>query len=154
MKEFYHNKNFKSLIRKILKIKKNEGLKKSLKKLILKNKKNIKKLEKIIHPKVRKKMINFSLKNRNKRFLFYEIPLLVESKLMKYFNIIIFIKAKKKLRLKRFLLKNGDKKLFNLLNNKQMKDSKKIKFCDHIVVNEKTLSVLKKNLLVIIDKYE
>ena len=35
-----------------------------------------------------------------------------------------------------------------------MKDSKKIKFCDHIVVNEKTLSVLKKNLLVIIDKYE
>ena len=44
--------------------------------------------------------------------------------------------------------------MFNLLNNKQMKDSKKIKFCDHIVVNEKTLSVLKKNLLVIIDKYE
>ncbi len=154
VKEFYQNKNFKSLIRKRFKIKKNEGLKKSLKKLILKNKKNIKKLEKIIHPKVRKKMINFSLKNRNKRFLFYEIPLLVESKLMKYFNIIIFIKAKKKLRLKRFLLKNGDKKLFNLLNNKQMKDSKKIKFCDHIVVNEKTLSVLKKNLLVIIDKYE
>ena len=99
-------------------------------------------------------MIHFSLKNRNKRFLFYEIPLLIESKLMKYFNIIIFIKAKKKLRLKRFLLKNGDERLFNLLNNKQLKDSKKIKFCDHVVVNEKTLNVLKKNLLVIINKYE
>ena len=45
-------------------------------------------------------------------------------------------------------------KLVNLLNNKQLKDSKKIKFCDHVVVNEKTLNVLKKNLLVIINKYE
>jgi dephospho-CoA kinase len=34
---------------------------------------------------------------------------------MKYFDVIIFIKAKKKLRLKRFKLKKGDKKLFNLL---------------------------------------
>ena len=95
-------------------------------------------------------MRSFTLKNRNKKFLFYEIPLLIESKLMKYFNIIIFIKAKKKLRLKRFKSKNGDKKLFNLLNNKQMKDKKKIKFCDHVVVNEKNLRILKKNLLAII----
>ena len=99
-------------------------------------------------------MKKFTLKNKNKKILFYEIPLLIESKLMKYFNVIIFIKAKKKLRLKRFKLKNGDKKLFNLLNNKQMKDKKKIKFCDYVVVNEKNLSVLKKNLLAIINKYE
>ena len=121
VKEFYQNKNFKSLISKKFKIKNNNQIKKSLKKLILKNKKNIKKLEKIIHPQVRKKMKNFTLKNKNKKFLFYEIPLLIESKLMKYFNVIIFIKAKKKLRFKRFKSKNGDKKLFNLLNNKQMK---------------------------------
>ena len=56
---------------------------------------------------------------------------------MNYFNIIIFIKAKKQLRLSRFKLKNDDKKLFNLLNNRQMIDSKKIKFCDHVIVNEK-----------------
>ena len=93
-------------------------------------------------------------KNKNKNFLFYEIPLLIESKLMKDFNVIIFIKAKKKLRLKRFQLKRGDKRLFNLLNNKQMIDKKKIKFCDHVVVNEKNLSILKKNLSAIIDKYE
>ena len=69
-------------------------------------------------------MRNFTLQNKNKKLLFYEIPLLIESKLMKYFNVVIFIKAKKKLRLKRFQSKNGDKKLFNLLNNKQMKDKK------------------------------
>ena len=64
---------------------------------------------------------------------------------MKYFNVIIFIKAKKELRLKRFKLKRGNKKLFELLDSKQMEDNKKIKFCDYVVVNEKKLSILKKN---------
>ena len=73
---------------------------------------------------------------------------------MNKFNLIIFIKAKKQLRLKRFMLKRGDKKLFNLLNNKQMKDSNKIRFCDHVVVNEKNLSFLKRTLSSIIKKYE
>ena len=73
---------------------------------------------------------------------------------MKYFDKIIFIKSKKQLRLKRFKSKNGDKKLFNLLIYKQMRDNKKIKFCDYVVVNEKNLKMLKKNLLSIISKYE
>ena len=39
----------------------------------------------------------FTYRNKNKKLLFYEIPLLIESKLIKYFNVIIFIKANKKL---------------------------------------------------------
>ena len=35
-----------------------------------------------------------------------------------------------------------------------MNDKKKIKFCDYVVVNEKNLNILKKNLLAIIQKYE
>ena len=154
VKELYKNKHFKSLVSKKFKIKNNSQLKKSLKKLILKNKNNINKLERIIHPLVRKKMKNFTVKNKNKKLLFYEIPLLIESKLMKNFNSVVFIKAKKQLRLKRFLSKSGDKKLFNLLNNKQMNDTKKIKFCDHVVVNEKNLNILKMNLMAIISEYE
>ena len=153
VKDLYNNKHFKSLISKRFKIKDKNQIKKSLKRLIMSNKKNIKKLEKIIHPLVRKKMRNFTLQNRNKKFLFYEIPLLIESKLMNYFNLIIFIKANKQLRLRRFQSKNEDKKLFNLLNNKQMTDSKKIKFCDHVIVNEKNLNILKKRLNAIIGKY-
>ena len=154
VKELYKNKHFKSLVSKRFKIKNNSQIKRSLKKLILKNKVNIKKLERIVHPLVRKKMKNFTTQNRNKKLLFYEIPLLIESKLMRHFNVIIFIKAKKQLRLKRFQSKKGDKKLFNLLNNKQMNDTKKIKFCDYVVVNEKNLDILKKNLLAIITKHE
>ena len=154
VKELYRNNSFRSLVSRTFKIKNNNQIKKSLKKLILNNKKHIKKLESIIHPLVRKKMKNFTLRNRNKKYLFYEIPLLIENKLMSHFDEIVFIRANKKLRLKRFQLKNGDKKLFNLLNNKQMVDTKKVKFCDHVVVNEKNLNILKKNLYDIIKKYE
>ena len=55
---------------------------------------------------------------------------------------------------KRFMLKKGNKKLFTLLDKQQMDDSKKIKFCDHIVLNDKNKKNLKKNLSVIIKKYE
>ena len=99
-------------------------------------------------------MRKFSSKNKNKKILFYEIPLLIESKLMKFFDIIIFIKAKKKLRLRRFKEKRGDEKLFNILNNKQMNENIKIKYCDYVVVNEKNLKYLKQNLSNIISKYE
>ena len=154
VKELYQNKNFKSKICKKFRIENNDSIKKSLKKLILKNKKNLEILEKIIHPQVRKKMRKFTSLNKNKKTLFYEIPLLIESKLMKFFNVIIFIKSKKELRMKRFKAKRGDNKLFNLLDRKQMSDRNKIKLCDHVVVNEKNLKVLKKNLLSIITKYE
>ena len=113
VKELYKNKHFKSLVSRRFRIKNNSQIKKSLKKLVIKNKVDIKKLERIIHPLVRKKMKNFTLQNRDKKFLFYEIPLLIESKLMKHFNVVVFIKAKKQLRFRRFQLKNEDKKLFN-----------------------------------------
>ena len=154
VKEIYKAKDFRSLLSKKFNIKNNNLIKRSLKKIILANKKNIKILEKIIHPRVRKRMKKFTFINKDKKLLFYEIPLLIESKLMKHFNLIIFIKAKRSLRLKRFKLKRGDKKLFNLLDMKQFNDSKKIKYSDHVVVNEKNLKFLKKNLYGIISKYE
>ena len=154
VKELYQNKRFRSLISKKFKIKNNNQIKESIKKLVLIKKSNISKLEKLIHPLVRKKMKKFTIKNKRKKMLFYEIPLLVESKLMRFFNIIIFIKSRKKLRLKRFKINSEDKKLFNLLDSKQMNVRKKIKFCDYVVVNEKNLKILKKKLSTIIAKYE
>ena len=70
VKKLYQNKKFKLVIGKRFKIKKNNQIKRSLKKLILKDKKNIKRLEKIIHPLVRNKMRNFTSQNKNKKFLF------------------------------------------------------------------------------------
>ena len=95
-------------------------------------------------------MRKFETKNKNKRYVFFEIPLLVESKLMKKFDVIIFIKANKSLRFKRFLLKGGNKKLFQVLNKKQLSDKKKEKHSDFVIVNEKKKNILKKKLLDIL----
>ena len=153
VKKLYKNKNFKRLLINKFNIKKKSNVKALLKKIILKNKTSIKKLEKIIHPLIRKKMNDFSRKNKKEKTLFYEIPLLVENKLMYHFDVIIFLKAKRSIRLKRFKLKGGQEKLFNLMNNKQLSDSKKIEFCDHVIVNEKNLNTLNKKLLDIIRLY-
>ena len=99
-------------------------------------------------------MKKFTKNNNKYKLVFFEIPLLIESKLMKQFDVIIFIKAKRKIRIKRFIQKGGDKRLFEKLNNKQMSDIKKIKFCDHVVVNEKNKKILKVNLMDILRKYE
>ncbi len=153
VKKLYRNKNFKKLISEKLKIK-NVDIKENIKKKIILNKKSFKKLEKIIHPLVRKQMKKFISKNSKKKNLFFEIPLLIESKLMSNFDLIIFIKANKRIRLKRFLLKGGNKRIFQILNNKQLSDKKKIKFCDHVVTNEKNKKLLKKKLSDIIKFYE
>ncbi len=146
----YSKKNIKSILFNKFKITKNSNLKKNIRKRILENKRNIKKLEKIIHPIVRKEMYKFLIKNKEKRLVFLEIPLLIESKLMKNFDTIIFIKAKKSIRLKRFIKKGGDKRIFNTLNDKQLSDVKKAKFSDIIVVNDGNFKIFKKNLLDII----
>ena len=153
VKKFYNNNNFKKLLAKKFDVKKN-NLKVSLKKKIFKKKNNVKKLEKIIHPMVRKEMKRFTIFHKKKGKVFYEIPLLIESKLMNYFDVIIFIKAKKQLRLKRFKAKGGDEKLFRILNSKQISDKKKAKFSDHVIVNEKNLNILRRDLLNIIKLYE
>ena len=88
---------FKKLKKQIQKYIKSFPIKKrEILKSILTNRKNLKKITKIIHPIVRKEMILFLKKNKDKKFVFLEIPLLIERKLIKYFDVIIFIKSKKK----------------------------------------------------------
>ena len=144
VRKLYNQVKFKNILKKKFKIKNNSDIKNILRKKILINKTNLTKLE---------KMQKFIKKNKNNKLTFFEIPLLVESKLMNKFDIIVFIQAKKSNRLKRFKAKGGNKNLFNLLNNKQLSDKKKIKFCDHVVVNDKNIKFLKKALSDILTKY-
>ncbi len=154
VKKLYKDKFFRRHISKKFKIKNISKIKSIIKSKILLDRSNINKLEKIIHPLVRSKMKKFIQKNKKRDFIFLEIPLLIESKLMKNFDTIFYIKAKKSLRLRRFRQKGGKKHLFQALNNKQLKDAFKIKHCDHVIVNEGNLKILKKNLLDIFKKYE
>ncbi len=154
VKRLYKQKSFINLVSRKFKIKKKTNIKKFLKKKITKNVSNLKKLEQIIHPLVRIEMRKFIKKNRRKKLLFFEIPLLVESKLMKYFDIIFLIKANRKTRLKRFIAKGGSKIFFKILDNKQLSHKVKSRYCDHTVVNENNIKIFKKKLLGILEQYE
>ena len=70
VKKLYNNNNFKNLLRKKFKIKKKQNIKTTLRKRILSHKNEINKLEKIIHPKVRKEMRKFISQNKKKKIYF------------------------------------------------------------------------------------
>jgi dephospho-CoA kinase len=93
------------------------------------------------------------LKKKNK-FLFLEVPLLIESKLSKYFDKIIFVDAKKKIRLKRYIKRGGKKKTFGLLDGRQLSPIVKKKLSDYSINNNSSLTDLKKAARDFIKDYE
>jgi dephospho-CoA kinase len=74
VKRLYKRNKFKKLILKKFNIKNSIKFKNLLREKILKNNNNIKKLEMLIHPLVRKEMKKISLLNKYKKTTFYEIP--------------------------------------------------------------------------------
>ena len=70
--------------------------KSQISKAVIDNQKNLKKVVKIIHPEVRRKMNKFIKKNRSKRIIVLDIPLLIENRINKKSDILVFVDAKKK----------------------------------------------------------
>tara|TARA_B110000196_G_C20906283_1_gene548341 strand:+ start:153 stop:731 length:579 start_codon:yes stop_codon:yes gene_type:complete len=70
--------------------------KKQILKAIISNNNNLKKIVKVIHPEVRKSMNSFVNKNKNKKIIILDIPLLIENKINKKKDILVFIEADKK----------------------------------------------------------
>ncbi len=146
----YKKKNFNKILIKKFKLNSKKQIKEQIKLVLKRNKDNLYKLESIIHPFVQKEMISFLKKKQTK--LFFEIPLLIESKLNKYFDKIIFVEANKKLRLKRYIKKKGDKNTFSLLDKRQIPAVLKKSICDYTVNNNYSLAILKKNVKNLIKK--
>ena len=65
-------------------------------KAIVAGESNLKKIVKIVHAEVRSNMQNFIKKNNNKKFVVLDIPLLIENKINKKNDILIFVDANKK----------------------------------------------------------
>ena len=125
-----------------------------LSKIILENKNKIKKINKIVHKEVRKKLVNFLRKNKKKKFVVLDIPLLLENKINKKGDILIFIDAKKKDIIK-YLSKRGtfNKHLLRSLKKLQLPLEEKKKKSDFVIKNyyksnnfQKYIKVIKKKL--------
>ena len=146
VKKIYQTNIFRAKAFKKFKLKNKKNIKNKIKKIISSDKKSLKVLEKIIHPLVREQIRKFTKKNNGKKFIIFEIPLLVESKQMKNYDRIIFVNSRKDLRLKRYLKRGNNKRFFDLLNKRQLSPAKKIKFCDYVINNNGSLKLLKKNI--------
>ena len=124
--------------------------KKKLIRAILDNKKNLKKIVNIVHPIVRKKMKNFIKRNKKKKIVLLDVPLLIENKLNKKNYILIFVDAKRSdinLRLKKRL--NYNRKLVSRFRKLQAPLSVKKKMSNYIIKNNFKLPTLKKRVKLI-----
>ena len=124
--------------------------KKELIEAISKDKKNLKKISYIVHPLVRQKMNLFLKKNKKQKIVLLDIPLIIENKLNKNGDILIFIKSKKSKILNRLKKRpNFNLKLLKNLQENQTKLSKKIKLSDYIVHNNYPANIMKKKINIL-----
>ena len=110
--------------------------KKEIVNAILSNKKNLKKIIKIVHYEVRKKMFDFLKKNKHKKFVVLDIPLLLENKINKKEDILIFVQSKKSEIIKRLKKrKNFNVKIFNNFQKIQLSLDLKKKKSQFVIKN-------------------
>tara|TARA_B100000768_G_scaffold138790_1_gene130028 strand:+ start:382 stop:951 length:570 start_codon:yes stop_codon:yes gene_type:complete len=113
--------------------------KKEISKAILVNKSNLKKIIKIVHLEIKKKMKIFIKKNQNKKIIILDIPLLLENKINKKNDILIFVKSKKSDVLKRLRKReNFNLKLLSKFKNIQLSLNHKEKESQFIIKNDFT----------------
>jgi dephospho-CoA kinase len=114
---------------------------------ILANKSNLKKIVKIVHLEIRKKMNIFLSKNRNKKIVILDIPLLLENKINKKNDILVFVKSKELDILKRLKKrKNFNPKLLSKFKNIQLSLDYKRKKAQFIIKNNFTKKSVNKSI--------
>ena len=127
--------------------------KKEISEAILSNNSNLKKIIKLVHPEIQKKMKSFVKKNKNKKILILDIPLLLENKINHKEDILIFVQSKKKEILKRLKKREGfNTKLFKKFKNIQFPLDYKKNKADFIIKNDFNKKNIKKSIKLILKK--
>ena len=127
--------------------------KKDVLKAILANETNLKKIIKIIHLEVRKNMKLFLKKNKHKKIVILDIPLLLENKLNKKNDILIFIQSNQSDILKRLnKRKNFNKNLYEKFKNIQLPLEYKKKKSNFIIKNNFTEKKILSDIKFILNK--
>ena len=109
--------------------------------------KNLKKITKIIHPEIRKKLSIFLKKNEKKEAVVLDIPLLLENKLNYKNDIVVFIQSKKSDIIKKLKKRdNFNLNLYNQFKKIQLPLSYKKKKSNYIIKNNFTNSFVKRSV--------
>ena len=150
-----NNNCFKKLKKKLPNFIKSFPIKKKeLKIAVLNNKNNLKKIENIVHPEVKKNMKKFIKLNRNKKILIFDIPLLIENKIYNKNKILlVFVDAKKRdIKKKLKKRKNYDEKIIKKLRKLQLPLEIKKKKSKYIIKNDFKRLNLRKRVKILKNK--
>ena len=127
--------------------------KNTLTKAILKNNYNIRKIVGIVHPEIRIKMNEFIKKNKSKKAIVLDIPLLMENKINKKNDILVFVEANKTEILKRLKRRvNFNKKVYKKFKKLQLSLEMKKKKSNFLIKNNFNNQLAKKNVKIVLDK--
>ena len=122
-------------------------------KAIMDSQHNLKKIIKIVHPEVRSKMNNFIKKNKNKKIVILDIPLLMDNKMNKKNDILIFVDAKKKEINKRLKKKlNFNSKILKKFKKLQLPLEFKRQQSNFVIRNNFKNNSIKKNVKKMLGK--
>ena len=129
--------------------------KKEITSAILANKNNLKKIVKIVHSEVRKKMLLFLKKNNKAKIVILDIPLLLENKINDKKDILVFVDSTKSEILKRLKKrKNFNLKIFQKFKDIQLSSNYKKKKYHFIIKNDFKKKSVKNGIKKVLEKIE
>tara|TARA_B100000674_G_C37498557_1_gene759283 strand:- start:97 stop:666 length:570 start_codon:yes stop_codon:yes gene_type:complete len=120
---------------------------------ILSNKLNLKKIITVVHLEIRKELKLFIRKNKNKKVIILDIPLLLENKINNKNDILVFVDSKKsevEKRLKERL--NFNRQLIKMFKKIQLSSYYKKKKSNFIIKNNFKKKSLNKSIKKILDE--
>jgi dephospho-CoA kinase len=127
--------------------------KKDIADAILANSNNLKKIVKIVHFEIRKKLNNFLKKNKSEKIVILDIPLLLENKINGKEDILVYVQSKKSSISKNLKKrKNFNKKLLKKFKTIQLPLRYKKKKSDFIIKNNFTKKSVNNGIKSILKK--
>ena len=112
-----------------------------------------KKLENILHKRIKEKVQGFFQDNSNEKVVFVSIPLLFETNQQDDFDKIIFISADEEIRLKRLIDRNNYSVEYAKTRiASQANENEKIKKSDFVIYNNSDFSTLNNQVISVLNK--
>lgn len=157
VKYLYYRPAFLNVIKQSFpKVFDNDGRfnKRKLRNLVFNNTNELKRLEKIVHPFLKQKLLNIIHKNAEKDcVLFFDAALLIEMKWNIYCQAVILADVDKNIQKQRVMARdNISAEDFEKIVSLQMGNEQKKKFADVVINTDKSEALLKVDLINIIEE--
>lgn len=157
VKYLYYRPAFLNVIKQSFpKVFDNDGSfnKRKLRNLVFNNTNELKRLEKIVHPFLKQKLLNIIHKNAEKDcVLFFDAALLIEMKWNIYCQAVILADVDKNIQKQRVIARdNVSAEDFEKIVSVQMDNEQKKKFADVVINTDKSKALLKVELINIIEE--